>query len=78
MIGIDLRPLTLGEILDRTFTLYRRHFLLFICITAIPHLYNLALGVVNIFAVQTSPVGNRAGAPFPWATPISGSFISSP
>jgi hypothetical protein len=34
MPELDLRPLSLGEILDRTFTLYRRNFLLFFGITA--------------------------------------------
>ena len=29
MATLDLRPLSLGEILDRTFTLYRSHFVLF-------------------------------------------------
>jgi hypothetical protein len=37
MAAIDLRPLSLGELLDRTFSLYRRHFLLFIGISAIPY-----------------------------------------
>ena len=34
MNTFDLRPLSVGEILDRTFTLYRRHFWLFIGIAA--------------------------------------------
>jgi hypothetical protein len=38
MPAMDLRPLSLGEILDRTFSLYRRFFLLFIGISAIPRL----------------------------------------
>lgn len=38
MTGLDLRPLSLGEILDRTFTLYRRYFLLFLGIAGIPQL----------------------------------------
>jgi hypothetical protein len=37
MATLDLRPLTLGELLDRTFFLYRRHFLLFVGISAIPY-----------------------------------------
>jgi hypothetical protein len=32
----ELRPLSLGEILDRTFTLYRNHFWVFVGIMAIP------------------------------------------
>ncbi len=37
MATLDLRPLSLGELLDRTFFLYRRHFLLFVGIAAIPY-----------------------------------------
>ncbi len=40
-----LRPLSLGEILDRTFSLYRRHFVLFVGITAIPHLLILGMNL---------------------------------
>jgi hypothetical protein len=36
MADLDLRPLSLGEILDRTFSLYRRHFILFLGINAFP------------------------------------------
>jgi Membrane domain of glycerophosphoryl diester phosphodiesterase len=46
MAELDLRPLSLGEILDRTFALYRRNFLLFFGITALPQL--LVLGF-NLF-----------------------------
>ena len=38
MSGVDLRPLSLGEFLDRTFSLYRSNLLFFIRITAIPQL----------------------------------------
>jgi hypothetical protein len=48
MPDLDLRPLSLGEILDRTFTLYRRNFLLFFGITALPQL--LVLGF-NLFQI---------------------------
>ena len=43
MSTLDLRPLSIGELLDRTFSLYRRNFLLFIGISAIPQLLVLAL-----------------------------------
>ncbi|HEX4077106.1 MAG TPA: glycerophosphoryl diester phosphodiesterase membrane domain-containing protein [Candidatus Acidoferrales bacterium] len=36
METVELRPLSLGELLDRTFTLYRSHFWLFVGIMAIP------------------------------------------
>jgi len=49
----DLRPLSLGEILDRTFTLYRRHFLLFVGIAIIPQLLTLALGLAQILLLRT-------------------------
>jgi hypothetical protein len=53
MASVDLRPLSLGEILDRTFSLYRRNFLLFFGITAIPQLLILALNLVQ--AMLTKP-----------------------
>ncbi len=38
-----LRPLSTGELLDRTFSLYRSHFLVFLGIVALPHLCVLAV-----------------------------------
>jgi hypothetical protein len=49
MQDLDLRPLSLGEILDRTFTLYRRNFLLFVGIIAIPQLMVLAFDLAQTF-----------------------------
>jgi hypothetical protein len=48
MSTLDLRPLSIGELLDRTFSLYRRNFLLFIGISAIPQLLVLALQLAQI------------------------------
>jgi hypothetical protein len=48
MADLDLRPLSLGEILDRTFSLYRRNFLLFVGITAIPQLMVLAFNLAQM------------------------------
>jgi predicted secreted protein len=48
MSTLDLRPLSVGELLDRTFSLYRRNFLLFIGISAIPQLLVLALQLVQL------------------------------
>jgi hypothetical protein len=45
MSEVDLRPMTLGEVLDRTFKLYKSNFLLFAGITAWPF---LVLLVINI------------------------------
>lgn len=64
MADLDLRPLSLGEILDRTFTLYRRNFLLFAGISAISYLLVLGLGLIQsiffpIVGLQ-NPTFNRA------------------
>ena len=45
-MAFDLRPLSLGELLDRSFSLYRRNFWLFVGIMALPSLIALGLGVV--------------------------------
>ncbi len=58
MTGLDLRPLSLGEILDRTFSLYRRHFLLFMGITGIPQVLVLALNLSQT-AFQVTVLGAR-------------------
>jgi len=47
--NLELRPLSLGEILDRTFSVYRRNFLLFVGITALPQLLVLCLQLVQVF-----------------------------
>jgi len=60
MSNLDLRPLSIGELLDRTFSLYRRNFLLFIGIAAIPHLLVLAVKLVQ---VAVMPVVGKVGAP---------------
>lgn len=52
MQDLALRPLTLGEILDRAFSLYRRYFLLFIGIAGIPQVITLAF---NLFRTATQP-----------------------
>lgn len=43
MATLDLRPLSLGELLDRTFSVYRRNFALFLGIASIPYLFLIAL-----------------------------------
>jgi hypothetical protein len=42
-----LRPLSTGELLDRTFQLYRAHFILFVGIAALPQLILLAYHLVG-------------------------------
>ncbi len=43
-----LRPMSLGELLDRSFYLYRKHFLLFVGIIALPHLVFLAFQLIGV------------------------------
>jgi hypothetical protein len=43
-----LRPLSTGELLDRTFYLYRNHFALFVGIFALPQLFILALQLLAL------------------------------
>ena len=50
-----LRPLTVGELLDRTFSCYRRHFVLFFGIAALPHL------LVFVFQIAGMVAGSAAG-----------------
>ncbi len=42
---ISLRPLNTGELLDRTITLYRRHFVLFVGVSAPPNLIVMGITV---------------------------------
>ena len=58
MSEVDLRPMTLGEVLDRTFKLYKSNFLLFAGITAWPF---LVLLVINI-GFAGSGLGARPAA----------------
>lgn len=44
----ELRPLSLGEILDRTFALFREHFWLFAGIAAITGALNLCVGLLQV------------------------------
>jgi len=62
MSTLDLRPLSIGELLDRTFSLYRRNFLLFIGIAAIPQLLVLALQLVQIILTPTKVAIARPAA----------------
>jgi hypothetical protein len=66
MSTLDLRPLSIGELLDRTFSLYRRNFLLFIGISAIPQLLVLALQLAQIaFTPSRVPVQPSATTDLP-------------
>ncbi len=58
METVEFRPLSLGELLDRTFTLYRSHFRLFVSIMAIPAAFTVPMTFLAI---------SRQGSPIPFA-----------
>jgi hypothetical protein len=47
-MALDLRPLTLGELLDRSFSIYRHHFWTFVGIMAVPSVLALAMSLLII------------------------------
>ena len=57
----SLRPLTTAELFDTTFSLYRRHFLLFVGLVAVPYLFLLPLQILNVIL-------SRPGATSIWPT----------
>jgi len=60
--AIELRPLSLGELLDRTFRLYRNHFFLFVGIMAIPAAFWLPVNAL-ILSFQGSTMNAAVTAP---------------
>jgi hypothetical protein len=61
----DLRPLTLGELLDRTFFLYRKNFILFVGIVALPSLLLLAFQLAGV-ELQSLHLLLGPAARIPW------------
>ena len=59
MTTAELRPLSFGELLDRTFSYYRKHFWVFVGIMAIPQIFNVA----QTLAVSAM---SRLGPEGPW------------
>ena len=60
-----LRPMNLGEILDRTFEIYRRGFLLLLGIALLPLAGSLALYLLSLFLEALAPHPNL---PALWVT----------
>src|ERR1700674_4500239 len=58
----ELRPLTVGELLDRTFRLYRNHFWLFVGIMAIPSAFSVPFNII-LFTRRVSAVVGRNPTP---------------
>lgn len=56
MATMDLRPMTLGELLDRTFSLYKENFLLFAGIVAIPYLIIVVFSLLYSGSMMTASV----------------------
>jgi hypothetical protein len=72
MADLDLRPLSLGEILDRTFSLYRKNFLLFLGISAFPHTLILAVNLAQTFLTKMPTFPMRPGQEQFQANPLAG------
>jgi hypothetical protein len=60
--GSDLRPLSVGEILDRTLSLHRQHFVLFVGIAALPQLAILAINLARL-SLRYGHIGLAVSAP---------------
>lgn len=56
MAAIELRPLSLGELLDHTFSYYRKYFLLFVGIMALPQVFMVAISVFVQSLRLTTPI----------------------
>jgi hypothetical protein len=67
----DLRPLSLGEILDRVFTLYRTHFALFVGVMAIPAVVKIPTNLYS-FSIWGKMLGPEAGHAPPFDPGILG------
>lgn len=63
MSSLDLRPLSMGELFDRAFMLYRRHFPLFVGLTAVPGIFALTMtlaqqGLQAVMSRQAAPAAS--------------------
>src|SRR5260370_2748745 len=82
MSTLDLRPLSVGEVLDRMFSLSRGNFLLFGGISALPQLLVLALQLVQVILTPTKVGVARpateefqAASPFLTITGVAGIIV---
>jgi len=77
--AVELRPLSLGELLDRTFRIYRNHFFLFVGIMAMPAALLLPVNVLTLSRqnAQLNPAIAAASGPptFPALNVIIGAII---
>jgi hypothetical protein len=70
MSEVDLRPMTLGEVLDRTFKLYRNNFWVFAGIIALPYL------LILLVEVASAAFGGGGSKPAQGVPQISPSLIA--
>lgn len=72
----DLRPLSTGEVLDRTFQIYRSRFALFAGLALLPAAVNTVINAVRLVLTSQRNPHLRAGSGFYWAQIIVASLIS--
>jgi len=72
-MAYDLRPLTLGELLDRAWNLYRHHLFLFVGILAIPSVAMLIMSIVMQFLQPELPAPDSTEAVDP--AQMIGAFV---
>ena len=74
---MDLRPLTLAELLDRAFSTYRHHLWLFVGIMAVPAIWSItsAVAMEVVKALTTVPGAKPGDAPLQIALLLIGSFL---
>lgn len=76
MPNTDLRPMTLGEILDRTFSLYKSNFWLFVGIVALPYLVIILASLLDVLLLtSTATQMTQAGTISPSA--FATAFVSA-
>jgi Membrane domain of glycerophosphoryl diester phosphodiesterase len=64
-MALDLRPLTLGELLDRSFSLYRSHFRTFVAIMAVPAVLGAGFALLLELAQGDRSLGPPGARPTP-------------
>jgi len=74
MANVRLHPLSLGEVLDRTFSHYREHFLLFVGIMALPQVFIIGLNVLFQIVQSTAAGPVRTAQP---TTAAPSGFVAS-
>ena len=68
MAGVETGPLTLGEILDRMFSIYRKNFLMLVGIAGLPYagvtvIIGFLIGLAALIGTRGVPESARVGVP---------------